>query len=150
MKRRYPHEETARTVGLALALWALAVIAGSLAGVFAKLALVELVALTAFGSVFATATAWLDRGVHAAIERLGTRALFTVAVEADLFIAMSAMLAAPLVEGGLAVAITRVPLALVAYFGVPLAAAAHLVLLERLLRPATPVHARRGTPSAAA
>ena len=58
------HEDTRVTVMVVLALWLGAVLAGSGAGVFAKLATEEVLALAAFATAFALATYRLDAEVR--------------------------------------------------------------------------------------
>lgn len=127
-------EDTPRTLLVALALWAVAVAAASWAGVLAKLSPATLAALVAVAFAFATGVMFLDRGVARLFEGASLRSLFTWAVEADVLIALSAMLAVPLAQGPWAEAVTRMPLALVAFFTLPIAGALHLVVLGRLVR----------------
>lgn len=132
MSRRRTLENTPRTLGLALSLWAAAVAAGTYAGIFTKLAPGELAGLALFAFGFATATAWLDRGLRAFLDSIAPRRLFSFVIEADILIALSAMVAVPLLEGAILPALGQFPLALVVLFVAPVAATAHLVAIARL------------------
>ncbi|QJR15785.1 hypothetical protein [Usitatibacter palustris] len=134
MPRTRTPENTPRTLGLALSLWGLGIAAAGLSGAFSRFSPEELGGIALFAFVFATATAWLDRGVRAWLEAVSPRALFSFVIEADVLIALSAMLSAGLVEGSFLPALARFPLVLVGLFVVPVAATAHLVALARLLR----------------
>jgi hypothetical protein len=134
MPRHRTVENTPRTLGLALSLWGLGVATAGISGAFARFAPEEIAGLALFVFFFATATAWLDRGVRAWLAAISPRTLFSFVIEADVLIAVSAMLSLGLGEGSLLPALARFPLVLVALFVVPLAATAHLVVFARLLR----------------
>lgn len=126
-------EETPRTLALALGGWALGATVGALEGVFEKLALVELAGLGAFAFLFAAATAHLDERVRELLAAIRTRSLFTFAIEMDLGLAVAAMLAIGFANGDVIGAVARFPFAVVVLFVVPVAAVAHVLLIERLL-----------------
>ena len=128
------HEDTPRTIALALAVWALAAAAGALEGIFTKLSPREIAALATFAFAFATATTYLDTRINALLSSLRTRSLLTFAIEADLAIAVASMLALGFAGGDIAAASARFPLAFLVLFAVPVAAIAHVRLLDRILR----------------
>jgi hypothetical protein len=127
-------EDTARTLGVALGVWAVAITSGSLHGSFARLDPLELGAVAFSGFAYALAVVWLDRGVRDWLYAVSPRAFLTVLVEADVLLAVSAMLAMGLVEGPIEPALARFPLALIVLFVAPAAAAAHVIGLARLVR----------------
>lgn len=127
-------EETPRTLGLALAGWALGVTIGSLEGVFEKFSPVELAGLATFAFLFATATTHLDQRVRELLATIRTRSLFTFAIEMDLGLAVAAMLAIGFANGDVIGAVAKFPFAVVVLFVAPVAAVAHVLLIERLLR----------------
>lgn len=133
MKRKIA-EDTPATLLVALGAWAIAAVVAALEGVFAKLSVAELAGLGAFAFAFATATLYLDDAVRTYLRGAGTRALLTFAIEMDLGIAVGTMLALGLANGNAAAALTRFPLAVVIVFAIPVAAAGHVLLAERLLR----------------
>ena len=127
-------EETPRTLAIALAIWALAIAAGSFEGVFAKLSPVEVAGLGAFAFVFATLTTYVDPRVRALLAAIRTRSLLTFAIEIDLVLAVAAMLAAGYANGDVIAAAARFPFAVVALFVAPVAGVAHVLFIERLAR----------------
>jgi hypothetical protein len=145
MKTR-THEDTPRVLFIALGLWAIATVAGALEGVFAKLTLVELAALSTFAFAFAIAAAYGDLSLRHYLVRASTRSLLTFIVEVDLGIAIGTMLALGLGQGAWPVALLKFPLAVVIVFALPVAGVAHVLLAERLLR-RRPVALRNPVPS---
>ncbi|QJR15115.1 hypothetical protein [Usitatibacter palustris] len=127
-------EDTARTLGVALGVWAIAITSGTLHGSFARLDPVELGAVALSGFAYALVVVGLDRGVRNWLDAVSPRAYLTVLIEADVLIAVSAMLAMGLVEGPIEPALARFPLALIALFVAPATAAAHVIGIARLLR----------------
>lgn len=133
MKTR-TQENTPRILFVALGLWAVATVVGALEGVFAKLSLVELAALSTFAFTFATATAYGDQSLREYLTRARTRNLLTFILEADLGIAIGTMLALGLGQGTWQTALGKFPLAVVIVFALPVAGVAHVLMAERLLR----------------
>jgi hypothetical protein len=133
MTRKIP-EDTPRTLLVALGAWAIAAVVAGLEGVFAKLSVAELAGLGTFAFAFATATLYLDDAVRTYLQGASTRRLLTFAIEMDLGIAVGTMLALGLANGNVAAALTRFPLAVVIVFAIPVAAAGHVLLAERVLR----------------
>ena len=98
-------ENTPRTLALGLGLWAFGVAAGALAGAFAQLPDEEIAAITLFGFAFVLLTTHLDRELAVLIARVRTSMLLTIAIEADLAITLSLMLATGFADGALAPAL---------------------------------------------
>jgi hypothetical protein len=135
-------DNTSRTLTLALGLWALAVAGGSLSGVFSRLPDEELAALSLFGFAFAMLAAHLDRDVAAWVAQVRTVTLATVAIEADLAIALALMLATGFAEGAIEPGLQRLLAGSAVLFAAPLAAVAHVLVAQRWLRPVSSREAR--------
>jgi hypothetical protein len=145
MNRKNPPEDTPRVLFVTLGIWAIATVVAAMQGVFARLSLAELGALSIFAFVFVTATTYLDRGLRDYLATRSTRSYLTFLIEVDLGIAIGTMIALGLAQGRVAAALTSFPLAVVIVFALPVAAVAHLLLAQRLLR-RRPVHALRSSP----
>jgi hypothetical protein len=120
-------EDTPRALAVALAIWAAAVSLGAADGVFARLGPEVDFALASFGALFALGTYALDAGVRGAVHRVpaGLLAVGALVPDAGLGLALDA---APSLE-----ALARGPLALLAFFGMPLALVAHAALAAAAL-----------------
>jgi len=145
MNRTHSPEDTPRVLFVTLGIWAVATVVAAMQGVFAKLSLAELGALSIFAFVFATATLCLDRGLRGYLATRSTRSYLTFVIEVDLGIAIGTMIALGLAHGRVEAAFTSFPLAVVVVFALPVAAVAHLLLAQRLLH-RRPVHALRSSP----
>jgi len=145
MKRMHSPEDTPRVLFVSLGIWAVATVVAAMQGVFAKLSPAELGTLSIFAFVFATATTYLDRGLRDYLATRSTRSYLTFVIEVDLGIAIGTMIALGLAQGRVAAALTSFPLAVVIVFALPVAAVAHLLLAQRLLR-RQPVRTLRSTP----
>ena len=120
-------EETGRVVALALVAWAALAALGAADGVFARLGPALDASLAAFAALFAALAYALDRGVRERIDAMRILLVAVVALGGD------AALGAALATAGMQ-ALARGPLALLAFFGAPLALAAHLPLGRALAR----------------
>jgi hypothetical protein len=120
MKRAAPAEETGRVLAVTLAVWAIAAGTATYEGVFTRLADPTLAALALFATVYAPAMYRLDRGIRELVLSRTLREVAGVAaaIDAALAIAYASGLAWPML----------------AFFGLPLAAAANLALAERIYR----------------
>jgi hypothetical protein len=118
MKRIQPQEETGRVLALALTIWAVAVGAATLQGVFANLSAATITALAVFASLYAPATYRIDRQLRAYVQALPARnvAIAVLGLDAVLVLALAAHVAWPML----------------AFFGLPLALAGTFALAERL------------------
>jgi hypothetical protein len=127
-RRNSVREDTSITVAAVLVLWVLAVLGASVAGVFEKLALEEIAALSAFATLFAVGALRLDPELRAFTrERFVT---MPVALVLDAILLIEASIA---LRGGIAPdALGTLPHALVLLFVMPVAAAASWAALERL------------------
>jgi hypothetical protein len=113
MESRNPPEDMGRTLAVGLTLWIGAVAAGALSGVLARFEPEERMALAIFGTLFAVAAYRLDEAL-----RDFARALPRLGVAAAAFdLAILAGIATP--HGEILIA------------AIPLAAAAHLALIDR-------------------
>ena len=146
MKRTHPPEDTPRVLFVALGIWAVATVVAALQGVFAKLSLAELGALSIFAFAFATATIYFDRGLRDYLSTRTTRSYLTFVIEVDLGIAIGTMIALGLAHGRVEAALTSFPLAVVAVFALPVAGIAHVLLAQHVLR-RRPVNALRSSPA---
>jgi hypothetical protein len=133
MENRPIPENTPRTLGLALGAWSAGVALAALDGVFARLAPQANAALVVFACAFALATYALDAQVRAHVHRMPRSLLVAAAIAADIAIALALRDAD--VDAGMVAAVARLPLALVAYFGLPLAAVAHVAALRAYAAP---------------
>jgi hypothetical protein len=79
-------EDVTVTLFIVLALWALAVAAAMVEGVFAKLAVEEIVALTLFATGFSLTTYALDNGIHGFVMRHRATTLAALVLDALLVI----------------------------------------------------------------
>jgi hypothetical protein len=127
MPNRPIREDSARTIALALAAWGAAVAWAALDGVFARLDAPVAVALAAFAAAYAAGTYALDPGVRAFVHRASRAQLIFAAALADGLLLVVAAVA--LAHAHPLAALGHFPLALVAYFGMPLAGVAHLAAL---------------------
>jgi hypothetical protein len=116
----------ARSLALALALWAGAIALGAFDGVFVRLGATLDIALALFAAAFACATYVLDRPVRAVVDRVPLAALAFLALAGD---------------GSLAWAAAQRPMelaqdanALLAFFAAPLALAAHVPAASAVAR----------------
>jgi hypothetical protein len=132
MESRPIPENTPRTLALALGAWSAGVALAAGDGVFARLAPAADVALVVFACAFALATYALDVQVRAHVHRMPASLLAAAAIAADVAIAFALRDG---VEAGLASAVARLPLAMIAYFGLPLAAVAHVAALRAYVAP---------------
>jgi len=146
-------ENTPRVITLTLAIWALSVAAGSVAGVFGKLPLEEVVAIGVFGFGFGLASAYLDEGIRKLIVAAPGGTLATIAIEVNLAIILAALLAAGFSEGAVAPVLRDLLASFAMLFLAPIAGVLHVVIAERLLKPRAarpyPVAKRRGATPAA-
>jgi len=135
-----PGEDTPRALAVTLAIWAAAVALGAADGVFARLGLAVDEALAAFAAVFALATYALDASVRGAVDRVPAALLLVAALvpDAGLALAIQANGAQALVDG---------PLALLGFFGIPVALVAHAAALLAVARPR--LRSRAGRPPGA-
>jgi len=133
MENRPIPENTPRTLGLALGAWGAGVALAALDGVFARLAPAADLALAAFACAFALATYALDAQVRAHVHRMPRSLLAAAAIAADIALALA--LRDANVEAGMAGAAARLPLALIAYFGLPLAVVAHVAAVRAYAAP---------------
>jgi hypothetical protein len=118
--------EGARGLALALALWAGSVALAAFDGVFARLGATVDAALAIFALVFAAATYLFDREVRAAVDRAPLAALVLLAVAGDASLAWAAAQSPrELAQGANA---------LLAFFAVPLALAAHIPAASAIAR----------------
>lgn len=128
MTRIQPAEETGRILALTVIAWGFAVAIATFEGVFAKLGTATLVTLAVFAALYVPAMYRIDHGIRDLVlaRPLRELALVAVALDAALAIAYAVGVAAPLQ----------------ALFGLPLALAAQLALVERLRRPLRSARAR--------
>lgn len=115
-----------RALGVALAAWASAVSLAAFDGMFARLPMAVDLALAAFATLFAAATYALDAGVRAKVDAASATFLALLALAGD-------ALAAHFAIHGLGAAVDGAG-ALLAFFAMPLALAAHLPVLAALAR----------------
>jgi hypothetical protein len=127
MQNRPIPENIARIVAVALAGWAGGVVWAAAEGVLARLEPAVALALAVFATAFAAGTYALDAGVRAFLHRAPRGQWLAIASGADVILALA--FAAAFAHGDAVAAFTRWPLALVAYFGIPLAAVVHLAAL---------------------
>ena len=127
MPNRPIPENTARTVAVTLAAWGGAVAWGAIDGVFARLDAPVAIALAAFAVAYAAGTYALDAGVRGFVHRASRAQLLGAAAIFDFVVALG--IGSALGHANSLAAFTRLPLALVAYFGIPLAVVASLAAL---------------------
>jgi hypothetical protein len=132
MQTRPIPENTPRTLGLALGAWSAGVALAAGDGVFARLAPAADLALAVFACAFALATYALDAQVRAHVHRMPRALLAAAAIAADIAIALAFRDAN--LEAGMTAA-ARLPLALIAYFGLPLAAVVHVAAVRAYAAP---------------
>lgn len=122
-------ENSGRILGVTLTGWAVAVAWAAVAGIFGRLDPGLDVALAAFATAFACATYALDGQVRGYLHRVARGRWLAAALVADVVIALAVAAACAAPEADPLAAFARLPFALVAYFGIPLAAVAHLAAL---------------------
>ncbi len=127
MPNRPIPENTARILAVTLVGWAAVVTWAAVEGVFARLDPAVALALAGFAVAYAMGSYALDAGVRAFLHSMPRARWQAAAACADLGLALA--VAAALAHGDPGAAFTRLPLAFVAYFGIPLAAVAHLAAL---------------------
>jgi hypothetical protein len=127
MPNRPIPENTARTLAVTLVGWAGAVAWAAADGIFARLDPVVALALAAFATVYAAGTYALDADVREYLHRTPRTQWLAAAASADLGAALA--IATALGQADPLAAFTHEPFALVAYFGIPLAAVANLAAL---------------------
>jgi hypothetical protein len=149
LKKNRPPEDTPRLLFVALGLWGIATVVAATSGVFAKLALAQLGALSLFAFLFAAITVYVDASLRDYLATASTRSYLTFIIEVDLGIAIGTMVALGLAEGRIAAALTTFPLAVVIAFALPVAGVAHLLLAHRLVRRAPVRIASRGASGSA-
>lgn len=121
-------EDTPRTLAIALGSWASAVALAAADGVFARLGPAVELAIVVFAAACALAVYLLDANVRTAVDRVPLALLLVAAFvpDAALALAIDANGARSLVHG---------PLALLAFFGMPVALVAHAAALAAAARP---------------
>ena len=117
--KSHAQEETGRVIAVTLLLWAVAVAAATAEGVFAKLPAPTFAALATFAALYAPAMYRVDRGIREVVLALSLRRI---------------AIAVAVLDAVLAVSFASVPRPMLAFFGLPLAIAAHFALAERVLR----------------
>lgn len=120
--KSHTQEDTGRVIAVTLLLWGIAVAAATAEGVFAKLPASTFGALATFAALYAPAMYRIDRGIREFVLAFSLRRIAIAVAALDIVLALS--FAASL------------PWPLLAFFGVPLAIAAHYALAERALRQA--------------
>jgi hypothetical protein len=118
--RHLPTEDTGRVLAAAVVIWAIAAALATAEGVFGRMAPAEFIALAAFAALYAPLTYRLDRGIRTFVLALPARRVIAAALLLDAVLAMAYAFGAPW--------------PMLAMFGLPLAAAVHLALGERLWR----------------
>lgn len=120
-------DDMARVIAITLGIWAGAVALGAADGVFARLGPGVDVALAAFAALFALAAYVLDAGVRAAVDRVPIALLMVGALVCDAGLALA-------IDGAASFeALARGPLALLGFFGMPLAFVAHVAAMRALV-----------------
>ena len=149
---RFPiAENTGRILALTLVGWAAAVAWAAVAGIFARLDPGLDLALAAFATAYACATYALDGQVRRYLHRVARGRWLAAALAADIVIALVAAAAWAPADADPLAAFTRLPFALVACFGIPLAAVAHLAALAAPAAPgvrSAPVRSPGARPAA--
>ncbi len=126
-------EDTPRTITLGLALWSGGVALAAFDGVFARLDPAVGVALAAFACAFALATYALDVKVRAHVHLMPRAGLAAAAVAADAALAFAVQQTCT--EAQPLAAFARLPLAFIAFFGMPLGAVAHVAAVRAFTAP---------------
>ena len=134
MKKSIPFEETGRVVAVAVGLWAAAVAAAAMEGVFAKLSDATLAALAIFALLYAPAMYLADRPLRRFVLALDLRLLAGAALALDLALG--------------AAILAQFQLALAVFLVAPLAATLTLALAERIFLRETPRSAAAKSPGA--
>ena len=127
MPNRPISENTACILFVTLVGWAGSVAWAGADGVSARLDPAVALALAGFATAYAAGTYALDAGVRAFLHRASRAQWLLAAAAADTLVALA--VGAALAHTDPLAAFTRLPLALVAYFGIPLAAVANLAAL---------------------
>jgi hypothetical protein len=127
MPSRAIPENTARVLAITLVGWGVSVAWAAAEGVFARLEPGAAMALALFAAGYAAATYALDAPARAMVHRASRSQVASLAVVAD--IALAIALVAALRHGDPVLALARWPLALAPYFGMPLAVVAHIAAL---------------------
>jgi len=120
-----PAERPARTLALALSMWAGAVALGAVDDVFVRLGAPTDAALAIFAALFALGVYGLDEAVRAAVDALSTARIAAIALAGD-----AALAAALSAQGG--DGLFGGALALATLFAAPLAFAAHVPLARAI------------------